>query len=279
MLLGQPFVSQAIDRLVSERVYPALCALVGPARTGKRVAAREMIRRFLCGLEGSETCSCCDCQLVRSDQHERVWVETEPLGIDRARLIYDWTLRLADGRKFVLVPRFDLASSAACEALLKALEEPAGRTSWIVSSRKELSPTIRSRSWTLRFSHLDRQTLEILANRSLNDVELTYLGGRNLEARDRFSTLIWAVLGMDDEFELPRVEKDILRIDIEFAAAMVAGARRKRSDRFGAFVFERLDDKQASKFIDVFERAYRMLDTVRPALVVEWLRVEIGELR
>ena len=162
----------------------------GPARLGKRKVAERLAQRALCEARasGSEACGTCrSCRLfVARSQTDPP--ETRPDGSlahpdghpahPDARFIgYGWNEKThkmrgeivieqirAIGEKLALTPQYgehqvvviepaDAINHAACNALLKTLEEPQpGRFLWLVSAQPARLPaTIRSRVQALEF--------------------------------------------------------------------------------------------------------------------------------
>lgn len=162
----------------------------GPARLGKRAVAEKLAMRALClaRAPGEEACGQCrSCQLYQS-RNQMDPVETRPDGSlahpdghpahPDARFIgyavNDKTHKMrgeivieqirAMGEKLALTPQYgehqvaiiepaDAINHAACNALLKTLEEPQpGRFLWLISAQPARLPaTIRSRVQVLEF--------------------------------------------------------------------------------------------------------------------------------
>jgi DNA polymerase-3 subunit delta' len=124
--------------------------LTGPPGSGRSVAARAFAAALLCPDQGCG--SCASCRQVRAGTHaDLMLVRPEGLsyGVKQTR---DLVLRAATapvgGRwHVVLFEDADRATEAAANALLKAIEEPAPRTIWLLCapSAEDLVPTIRSR--------------------------------------------------------------------------------------------------------------------------------------
>lgn len=162
----------------------------GPARLGKRAVAEKLAMRALCKARsmGEEACGQCrSCQLFQS-RSQMDPVETRPDGSlahpdgypahPDARFIgYAWNDKSkkmraeivieqirAMGEKLALTPQYgenqvaiiepaDAVNHAACNALLKTLEEPQpGRFLWLVTAQPARLPaTIRSRVQVMEF--------------------------------------------------------------------------------------------------------------------------------
>jgi DNA polymerase-3 subunit delta' len=124
--------------------------LTGPPGSGRSVAARAFAAALLCPAGGCGSCP--SCRQVRAGSHaDLMLVRPDGLsyGVKQTR---DLVLRAATapvgGRwHVVLFEDADRATEAAANALLKAIEEPAPRTVWLLCapSAEDLLPTIRSR--------------------------------------------------------------------------------------------------------------------------------------
>lgn len=141
--------------------------LFGPPGSGKRTAGRIVAAATLCeasdshGHHKEEPCgSCRSCREVRSGTHPdlrevEAGENLRELKLQVARDIISFLRLMPErgGAKVVLLPRADLLNEPAQNALLKSLEEPPGRTVWILTARdtSKLLPTVLSRSFGVRF--------------------------------------------------------------------------------------------------------------------------------
>ncbi|HEY2576436.1 MAG TPA: DNA polymerase III subunit delta' [Streptosporangiaceae bacterium] len=124
--------------------------LTGPPGSGRSVAARAFAAALLCPDGGCG--SCASCHQVRAGSHADLML-VRPDGLSYGvRQTRELVLRAATsptgGRWHVVVfEDADRATEAAANALLKAIEEPAPRTVWLLCapSGEDLVPTIRSR--------------------------------------------------------------------------------------------------------------------------------------
>ncbi|MGY0503737.1 DNA polymerase III subunit delta' [Luteimonas sp. e5] len=182
---------KAAEALDAGRLPHALL-FAGPARLGKREVAERLARRALCLQPGADGEACADCRACRlfDTRHQLDPPELAPDGSlahpwghpahPDARFIgYGWNdkvrpprmrqeivieqIRLMSEklalsaqygeRQVALIDPADRINHAACNALLKTLEEPQrGRFLWLVSARPARLPaTIRSRTQVLEF--------------------------------------------------------------------------------------------------------------------------------
>ncbi len=122
----------------------------GPPGSGRSVAARAFAAALLCADQGCGECPSCR-QVAAGTHADLLLVRPDGLsyGVKQTR---DLVLRAAaapvNGRwRVVLFEDADRATEQAANALLKAIEEPAPRTVWLLCapSADDLPTTIRSR--------------------------------------------------------------------------------------------------------------------------------------
>src|SRR6266567_4031552 len=122
----------------------------GPPGSGRSLAARSFAAAVLCGRQGCGECPSCR-QVAVGSHADLLLVRPDGLsyGVRQTR---DLVLRAATapvcGRwRVVLFEDADRATEQAANALLKAIEEPAPRTIWLLCapSAADLPTTIRSR--------------------------------------------------------------------------------------------------------------------------------------
>jgi DNA polymerase III subunit delta' len=122
----------------------------GPPGSGRSVAARAFAAALLCPYGGCGQCP--SCHQVRAGTHaDLLLVQPEGLsyGVRRTRgLVLRAAAAPSGGRwQVVIFEDADRATEQAANALLKAIEEPAPRTVWLLCAptAEELVTTIRSR--------------------------------------------------------------------------------------------------------------------------------------
>ena len=122
----------------------------GPPGSGRSVAARAFVAALLCPDQGCGHCA--SCRQVRAGSHaDLMLVRPDGLsyGVKQTRnLVLRAAAAPSGGRwQVVLFEDADRATEQAANALLKAIEEPAPRTVWLLCapSAEELVTTIRSR--------------------------------------------------------------------------------------------------------------------------------------
>lgn len=151
-LAAQPRAVHALGRLLAHGHAHAIL-LSGMPGSGPLQAAAWIAESTLCPQGGGDGCS--TCQRVRRRVHpDLLWVRPEgaSIGIDQVRSIVERVSMRpfeAAAQTIVLEDADSLASdnADAGNALLKALEEPAGPTVFVLLARRpaRLLPTIRSR--------------------------------------------------------------------------------------------------------------------------------------
>lgn len=124
--------------------------LVGPPGSGRSVAARSFAAALLCRDQGCGRCP--SCRQVRAGTHpDLLLVRPEGLsyGVRPAReLVWRAAGAPVGGRwRVVVFEDADRCTEQAANALLKAIEEPAPRTVWLLCapSADDLVATVRSR--------------------------------------------------------------------------------------------------------------------------------------
>ncbi len=148
--------------------------LCGPANLGKRAVAERLARRLLCqsrAADGEPCGTCRGCHLFAAGSHPDYNLISFVLNKEGTRLrtevVIDQVRALSE--RLVLTPQYggaqiaildpaDAINHAACNALLKTLEEPQpNRYLWLITANPARLPaTIRSRCQRLEF-HLPPQ--------------------------------------------------------------------------------------------------------------------------
>ncbi len=143
----------------------------GPPGSGRSLAAIAFAQALICTNDGCGTCN--DCKSARAGSHPDVEiVRTEGLSIkiDEVRELLTrvaWAPALG-GWRVVVMEDADRLTESAANALLKAIEEPGGRTVWLLCAPTlhDLLPTIRSRCRHLQLHTPTTQAVtQVLTNR------------------------------------------------------------------------------------------------------------------
>jgi DNA polymerase-3 subunit delta' len=126
--------------------------LTGPPGSGRSIAARAFAAALQCTAAERGCGRCKDCHTVLAGSHADVeTVSTELLSIgvrDTRELVRRAALAPSGGRwQIIILEDADRLTDQAANALLKAIEEPAPRTVWMLCapSQEDVLPTLRSR--------------------------------------------------------------------------------------------------------------------------------------
>ena len=194
MILGQQRAIDALQRAYSADHLPHGLIFAGPAGVGKASTAAALGALFLCERpQQARACGTCEsCRVFAAATHPDYHLITKELiryhdktgkskGVDLSINVIRPELVDPAGRKSVMgrgkvfiIEQAELMSVGAQNAMLKTLEEPAGRTIIILLTDQPgvLLPTIRSRCQTITFAALAR------------DLVRSELQKRGIEARD-----------------------------------------------------------------------------------------------
>lgn len=141
----------------------------GPSQLGKRAVAERLAQRLLCTdrrADGEPCGKCRGCHLLAAGTHPDYqlisFVSNKEGTRLRTEIVIEQVRRLSEqmgltaqygGAQIAILDPADAINHAACNALLKTLEEPvAGRYLWLVSAHPmRLPATIRSRCQRLEF--------------------------------------------------------------------------------------------------------------------------------
>lgn len=176
-IFGQTAALEKLRRALAADRLPHGMIFAGPVGVGKATTARALGKLFLCeNPKGDLPCGKCEsCRVFDAGNHPDWHVITKELiryhdktgkskGIDlsinviRPELIEPANRKSTMGRgKVFIVEQAELMNPQAQNAMLKTLEEPAGRTVVILltDAPEALLPTIRSRCQTIPFAALD----------------------------------------------------------------------------------------------------------------------------
>ncbi|MGD8214849.1 DNA polymerase III subunit delta' [Aestuariimicrobium sp. Y1814] len=186
-LVGQSAVVETLRRAVEAthsgtgHAMTHAWLFTGPPGSGRSNAARAFAAALQCATGGCGTCN--ECRTSLSGAHPDVkLVRTEKLsiGVDEVRdLVRDASLSPLTGRfQIIVVEDADRVTDRGADALLKAIEEPAPRTVWLLCAPNpdEVIITIRSRSRQLQLATpTDQAVADLLVRRDgVDRVMATY---------------------------------------------------------------------------------------------------------
>lgn len=168
-LIGQRRAVEVLRRAVAGGAHAMSHAwlITGPPGSGRSNAARAFAAALQCGRGGCGDCQACRTAL--SGAHPDVTLlRTEQLsiGVDDVRqLVGTASVAPISGRyQVIVVEDADRVTERGADALLKALEEPAPRTVWLLCapSADDVIVTIRSRCRRLQLVTPDRDAIAAL---------------------------------------------------------------------------------------------------------------------
>ncbi len=176
-ILGQADAIAWLRRALEADRLPHGLIFAGPVGVGKATTARALCAGFLCEKpKGADACGACEsCRLTDAGNHPdfhevqkehiRYYDKTGKskgirLSIDviRPELIEPASRKAVMGRgKVFVIEQAELMLPNAANAMLKTLEEPAGRTLIVLLTDQlgALLPTVRSRCQLVRFAPLE----------------------------------------------------------------------------------------------------------------------------
>ncbi|MFC0677579.1 DNA polymerase III subunit delta' [Lysobacter korlensis] len=172
MTVFAPWQQRVYDQLVASADAGRLghgLLFSGPARLGKAAVAERLAQRLLCERpSGGEPCGRCrGCLLLAAgthpDFHRISFVPNKEGTRLRTEIVIEQIRRLSEqlsltpqygGAQVAIIDPADAINNAACNALLKTLEEPvAGRYLWLITAHPARLPaTIRSRCQRVAFA-------------------------------------------------------------------------------------------------------------------------------
>ncbi|WP_432476297.1 DNA polymerase III subunit delta' [Nocardioides sp. GXQ0305] len=150
-LVGQQRVVESLRRAAGGHGMSHAWLFTGPPGSGRSNAAVAFAAALQCEDGGCGDCH--ECHTVLKGSHADVtMVRTEKLsiGVDEVRDLVRRSALAPVGRRWqiLVVEDADRLTEQACNALLKAIEEPTDRTVWMLCAPtvEDVLPTIRSRS-------------------------------------------------------------------------------------------------------------------------------------
>ena len=152
-LVGQRPVIKALQSAASGHGMSQAFLFTGPPGSGRSNAAIAFAAALQCVSEQGPGCGVChSCHTVLAGSHADVSViRTEKLsiGVDEVRHLVRRSALAPVGQRWqiLIVEDADRLTEQACNALLKAIEEPTDRTVWMLCAPTvdDVLPTIRSR--------------------------------------------------------------------------------------------------------------------------------------
>jgi len=150
-----PWQQKLWQKLISYQQYGHAYLFHGAQGLGKSELIREFAYRLLCHNPGNVACSVCkSCKLLQANTHPDIFYlkpleEGKEIGIDEVRKLILFLSKTANfaGYKVVIAEQIELLNRNSANALLKSLEEPAGKSILLLTTNQisSLLPTITSR--------------------------------------------------------------------------------------------------------------------------------------
>ncbi len=233
--LGQPTA-----RRIARRTGGSATLLVhGPPGAGKQAFVDDLLALSFCTEPDAarRPCNACrGCRGARARAHPDLvigspdlWREDRATGESIVAVARRWLLAAAGApivaaRRIVLIDRADRASEQVQNALLKALEEPTDRHTFILVADEpsRLLPTIRSRCQPLRIGPVPRAEL------------VAFLMERRNLPLDQAETLVRLANGLTGTAVTYADRSDLLDWRRRVQAELLALLDRGRAERFGA---------------------------------------------
>jgi DNA polymerase-3 subunit delta' len=193
----------------------------GPPGSGRSTAARAFAAALQCRAPERGCGQCKDCHTVLAGSHADVeTVSTEQLSIgvrDTRELVRRAALAPSGGQwQVIILEDADRLTDQAANALLKAIEEPARRTVWMLCapSQEDVLPTLRSRCRHIRLvTPTAKAVAEVLVRRDGIDPAMASFAARvshgHIGRARRLATDEAARLRRQEVLSLPQQVTDV----------------------------------------------------------------------
>lgn len=171
-LVGHKAQAEELRTLWQEGRLPHALLFTGAAGIGKKLCGQILAKMILCGQEEAPCGQCENCRSFAAAAHPDYYElipevrgkSTRIIRIEAIREMQTVVSRSAirAGQRVVLIDDADTMNEAAANSLLKTLEEPEGKVTFILiaQDRSRLLPTIVSRCMPLSFGSLSPAELK-----------------------------------------------------------------------------------------------------------------------
>lgn len=195
-IVGQDMPVQVLNHLLELGKLPGTLLFSGPGGVGKYAAAISLAKILHCLKDKKPDCDCKSCNAIRVGTHPDVIVlsREKSIGVEEMReLITIAALRSSRSHeRTIIIDNAENITTPAANAALKALEEPGDHVRFILvtDTPEALLPTVRSRSYRLRFSLVDHARMVEFARTIGDDPDESDAKGAIRFARGRPGTYL-----------------------------------------------------------------------------------------
>ncbi len=150
---GNGAVTERLDTMLRSGRIPHALIIEGAAGTGRRTLAGMLARALACTGENKPCGECPSCRIGSNPDIVTVLPDKSSITVDRIRSVREeaYILPNQSDRRVFIIPDANLMNEQAQNALLKVLEEPPKRVSFILTCEysAQLLPTVTSRASVL----------------------------------------------------------------------------------------------------------------------------------
>lgn len=280
-ITNQPRVVEALKKVLEKDRLPHAILFQGPAGCGQREVVSELAKAIFCeNKQGLGSCDACyHCRQIDQNTHPDFFIlepaeDARDIKVEEVReLIARASFKPFNAcAKVFVIDKADRMNDIAQNAFLKTLEEPQGRTTFVLisSSPERFLATIRSRVQTLHFMPAEKTKSADPENGPLAKAALEYVlnhASEPLKAPDL------SKLGRE---ELSSVLDRLMEYHRDLFI-LKAGAREILSDDEHLFEKERLaqgmSEEELEERIELFGEMKEKINTnlnVRLVLSILW---------
>jgi DNA polymerase-3 subunit delta' len=247
-IIGQERAVSLLKHSLETRTAAHAYLFVGPEHVGKMTLALDLARALNCEAEERPCLTCDSCKKIAAGNHADVQIiglmqneadeETKLIGIDQIKNIqHDANLPPFEGKqKVFIIDRAELMSTEAANCLLKTLEEPAEKVTFILlaNNDRRLLETVISRCQHIELPPLsiDEETKALAEKAGIDKEKARLLAGLSHGCPG------WALAAINNESILERREEELNNITglisanieerFDYAGRLAAGFNKDR---------------------------------------------------